>query len=284
MVDITMSLDDTLELDTIIKESNIATDPITDAKHRDDNTNHITDFNGFQTHTGVFSPPKSGVYDIKINDQTLSIKVTDPSTIPNTQKNHWKLDSGSGSTVLDTEGTQDGSINGASWTTDSKTGNYALSFKSGDEVTLYDFDTDQSFTFTAWIKVRNYDTGSYNAGSVFYTQKYGLRVDSGGSIGFSYYDGSSNNTGINTTGYNTDTWYLIAGGIDASKDEISVWVNETKKNSKTVNGEANLNGNTFRLGYNVNDDLPFDGIIDDPRIFLEEPNQDLISSVYNSTV
>lgn len=76
-----MSLNDTLELDTIIKKSNIASNPIGDVKYEgDDSTVHNS--KEIQTNTYVFEPQKPGNYIIPVNGQQLSVEVTDPSTIP----------------------------------------------------------------------------------------------------------------------------------------------------------------------------------------------------------
>lgn len=74
-----MSLDDVLELDTIIEQSNKASDPI---KVKDGSEG--TDFNleEIQTHTTIFNPTNPDTYNISINGQELTIKVLDPSNIP----------------------------------------------------------------------------------------------------------------------------------------------------------------------------------------------------------
>lgn len=81
MADISISLDETLELDTIIKESSIAQNPINNITYSGSNSK---DYNmkGIETHTSVFDPQQSGTYTIDINGQELSVEVTDPSTIP----------------------------------------------------------------------------------------------------------------------------------------------------------------------------------------------------------
>lgn len=83
MPDITMSLDDTLEIDTIIEESTRASEPITEIKYEGNQTN---DYNsrGIQTHTEVFEPKKSGNYTITVNGQDISIDVKSPRSIPST--------------------------------------------------------------------------------------------------------------------------------------------------------------------------------------------------------
>lgn len=53
MADITMNLDDTLELDTIIKESSIANDPVTVSEGMEGSD---YDIYGLETHTSIFNP------------------------------------------------------------------------------------------------------------------------------------------------------------------------------------------------------------------------------------
>lgn len=74
--DIKMNLDETLELDAIIQNWNAESD----------DTINVTDgtyynLSGFQTHTGVFDPQKSGDYTINVNGQELSIKVIGSSVV-----------------------------------------------------------------------------------------------------------------------------------------------------------------------------------------------------------
>jgi hypothetical protein len=76
-----MNVDDTLELDTIIEESSRASNPVSSIKYEgSDSTVH--DSKGIQTNTFIFDPQESGNYTITINGQELTVKVTNPSTIP----------------------------------------------------------------------------------------------------------------------------------------------------------------------------------------------------------
>lgn len=90
--DIEMSLDDTLELDTVIKEDASATNPINKVEHTDDNSTHSV--TGIQTKTSIFDPPKSGPYKININGQILSIYVTDPSIVDEELVNDFESQDG----------------------------------------------------------------------------------------------------------------------------------------------------------------------------------------------
>lgn len=76
MPDITMNIDDTLELDTVIREDISAKGPVEVTDGTDYN------MNGIQTKTAIFDPQSSGDYNIKVNGQELSIKVNDSTTIP----------------------------------------------------------------------------------------------------------------------------------------------------------------------------------------------------------
>lgn len=77
MADITMSLDDTLELDAIIEKWSNPDSIITDSDSK-------FNMSGFYTGTGVLDPKESGTHKIVVNGQELTVKVTDPNTIPNT--------------------------------------------------------------------------------------------------------------------------------------------------------------------------------------------------------
>lgn len=115
-----MSLDETLELDTIIEKSNRAIEAIDSVNHNS-GTDHKDDFTGLQTHTGIFNPPKSGEYTIKVNGETLKIKVTDSTVI---------IDDFEDGDVSEYQGSvSNARINN----TFTKNGSYGLSFYGGDD-------------------------------------------------------------------------------------------------------------------------------------------------------
>lgn len=82
--DITMSLDSTLELDTIIQESNIASNPVTVT---DGTEGSDFESDGIETNTYVFDPINSGTYNIDINGQTLTVEVLKTYDVPDAVKN-----------------------------------------------------------------------------------------------------------------------------------------------------------------------------------------------------
>lgn len=72
MADITVSLNDTLELDALIKEWD-------DPNNIVEQDNNIFDVSGMTTHTKVLKPTEPGTYNITINGQKLTVKVLDSS-------------------------------------------------------------------------------------------------------------------------------------------------------------------------------------------------------------
>lgn len=77
MADITMDLNDTLELDAVIEGWD---DPNSIVDVSDKQSLNIS---GFQTKTRVIDPQDSGEYTITVNGQDLDLKVTNPDNIPN---------------------------------------------------------------------------------------------------------------------------------------------------------------------------------------------------------
>ena len=74
MADITMSLDDTLELDTIIEEWSA-----------DNYVNYDSgkfDVSGIRTSTAIFDPSEPGTHSISINGQKIKVKVINPNIVP----------------------------------------------------------------------------------------------------------------------------------------------------------------------------------------------------------
>lgn len=104
-----MNLNDTLELDAIIREWDAKSDNTIDVK----TTNMGYNLGGIKTHTGIFDPTESGEHIININGQELTIEVTDPSTVPDSAVSHyvandfssteWKSDFGPNLSVQGTD-------------------------------------------------------------------------------------------------------------------------------------------------------------------------------------
>jgi hypothetical protein len=96
MADIKISLDDTLEIDTIVNNWDTPSNLINDK-------NDGFKLSGLQTKTGILQPKDPGTYRIDINGQELTVEVTDPSNVPEASTdsfedgdyNNWSVKSGS---------------------------------------------------------------------------------------------------------------------------------------------------------------------------------------------
>lgn len=136
MADITMSLEDTLELDTIIEKSSRVLNSVGTIKYEgSDSTVHNSE--GIQTGTFIFDPQEPGSYTIPVNGQELTVKVKYLSTIHKSVFGRWPLNKGSGTTASNTIASKDLSFSGSpTWKTDSNAiGNFVLSLDGNDYLT-----------------------------------------------------------------------------------------------------------------------------------------------------
>jgi hypothetical protein len=105
---ISMNINDTLELDYLVEQIDDSTIDITDEPSKN---SYSLDYGRKQF--GIFDPTDTGTYKLDINGQTIEIEVTD---IPDSGADHqWNFVSGSGTTVNDQNGSLDANFSGLSW-------------------------------------------------------------------------------------------------------------------------------------------------------------------------
>lgn len=294
-----MSVDDTLELDTIIKESTIASDPITEIRYEGSKSNEHSQ-NGIQTHTEIFRPKKSGTYEIDVNGQTLKIKVISNNIIPDSAIHRWKFNEGSGSTATDSIGSADATLSTTSmWINGDWNGGYAVGGDGSDDsvdlTTLGSFGSNLGTGFAIAFTIQHSSIsqseyiGTYN-GSNQLLRITGSRFNSGG-LTMELRDDSGNNNQVHTS----------SGSIfdDNKKHRVVVQTSEPSKSSKY---EVYNNTNSLSLSINKNQgadnfsnfDTPlsthylpnfgqyFNGIIDDIIIYDSALSSKDIQSDYNA--
>ena len=290
MADIIMSLDDTLELDTIIKESNIASDPIEDVKYNGSSTNEY-DSDNIQTHTSIFKPRKSGTYDIFVNGQKLTIEVTDPNTIPDpyihlTFENSNLSDKKDNATFSVSNGTE-------KYTTDTTLNSVVMDATSS---------RFSARSFSSFIKSMN-DTDKWTF-SFWYKRKQLIKNDrlmgfsteeNGNAGGFIFYDFSVSNKQNNpyfaqngnsimefNPANNYDTWNHLAVTCDGSGN-VKGFLNGKQKSSGSISSTSD-NPDGFAVngaGEDISENM--DGFVDDVLIYLEELPESKISEIYEAT-
>jgi hypothetical protein len=194
---------------------------------------------------------------------------------------HWKLDEGIGTIAYDSDGSNDGTIYGATWTSGQIEG--ALSFDgSNDYVNVGDLDVivgSNPFTIAGWVNP-NLISGSNReilnkaSGTNTYQDQILVRLTSGGKLEGMFSDGSvSGNTITGASTILLSTWSFLVFSWDGTTNPagMKLYVNGTLDATRqsTCSSIQNLNYPAF-IGAHSNAGSPlnyFNGKIDDVRIY-----------------
>jgi len=214
----------------------------------------------------TYALSQSGVYGLANGAYADAL-----SAIPDSAIHRWPYDEGSGSTVADSIGSADGTINGATWTSGTWVGGYALSFATDDYVDYGSpSDTDPSnlgtHTLAATIDLSSTggDQWGLGRGSGSVNDVYWIGVDNGN---WSYYvdNGSSQ---VVTGGSATTGKTRIVGVWDGSTQRI--YINASDSGSQSVSGSlASTSANVYSGARGGGGGFNLDGVIDNPIIATE---------------
>ncbi len=184
----------------------------------------------------------------------------------------WKLDEGEGDIAYDSAGDNHGNIYGANWIT-GKIG-WALDFDGTDdyvETTTLD-EIDQPISISVWVKTYGSDESQTifgrNQGNSYvgYSYENWLRVYHDNII---YFGDRPKGGGVtyltSTEPILIDHWYHIVITRD-SNGYSSLYIDGHLDNSETVY-DIDLNTVNYRIGRVNTGHYPFNGIIDDVRIY-----------------
>ncbi|MEX0672674.1 MAG: LamG domain-containing protein, partial [Candidatus Paceibacterota bacterium] len=176
----------------------------------------------------------------------------------------------------------------------------ALEFDGVDDYVSHpdnsDFDLGTgSLTATAWIKVKaeapytrmaivGKKTNSNNI------EGWKLRIQQSGDnesmhLQHSLSDGSTN---VATTWFDSidrDVWTHVIVVIDRDQDEVRIYKNGIEGESSDISdysGDPITNGQPLRIG-NQGTSAPFEGLIDDVRVYDRALSDDEITGLYNAT-
>ena len=208
--------------------------------------------------------------------------------IPDSVISHLEFEDDSDtSTAVDSVGPYDGSITGASYTSDAAVGDLALSFSSGDQVSIgsnYDGATggETNFSVAAWVKINSPKTRNP------VITKDGFRTSSDndwdmgvgdGGLFARIVDGSDNADIIQGAGnIPTDTWTHIAFVVDDSEIRGYVDNSVVETISRTVSDIRDSN-NAF-VGFDDQNSVTLDGLTDDVFVANDALTDSDINDLY----
>lgn len=211
----------------------------------------------------------------------------------------FKLNEGSGSTSKDfadsfADSTSDQlDINGASWSTDSKTGQYSLDYNgSGDYATIERDYTPNNITVLAWAKPESLSSRSSDFQYTVTSLSAKTNANEGIILGFTG-DGNKEldvSSWVEITGSSLteDKWYHIGFSHNSSENRSRLWLDgepdETITNSGSLSyrsGRSSYIG-SWEPGF-TNNDNNFVGKIDDVRYYNRELSKSEVSTIYSNT-
>jgi len=200
---------------------------------------------------------------------------------------HWTLDSKntSNGTAYDSSGyDNNGTVNSVTSTQDSKVGENAYDFSGGNGITV---QNDQSLqitgdlTITFWAKPFNISSARQNPIHKNYTDEYTMTAETDGDLSFYFNDSDSsyNNYQAKDMFKNDNEWVYVTAVRDDGNEVV--WY----RNGKLWQTDGYSGGNPTESGGNVTigDGYtnPYNGILDDFRIYNRALSESEIFALYN---
>lgn len=204
----------------------------------------------------------------------------------------WEFEEGSGSIAGDSSGNgNDGTIYGATWATGQIGG--ALDFNGVSDYVNCGNDSSLKpplpITISAWVRLSGsgktqYIVVSDNQASDYYGVWFTVRPDN--TLGVSYGDGGypgavNRRSKIGTTALSEDTWYHVAVVIEGSTD-MSFYINGADDGGTYSGSGGSLvySSGSALIGKEHNSAYPFDGKIDDVRIYNRALSEGEVEDLY----
>ena len=211
---------------------------------------------------------------------------------------YYKLDETSGTTAIDSHGSNDGVIFGnGDWTTSGLiNGGYTQSGTTSDRI---DLDTQlasgkNEFTFSVWIyptsKTETFHTIASEMGSTSSNRVFDLYMRSANDydIQLDFYE-TGTGRHLRATGVTApnNEWTNIIAVYDGVNNIIQLWVNGIKEDELTGVSLGSLNVGAYdfvlnNIGSSIGNNRAFYGITDEVAIYNRALSSDEITELYNS--
>jgi hypothetical protein len=271
---ISMNINDTLELDYLVEQIDDSTIDITDEPSKN---SYSLDYGRKQF--GIFDPTDTGTYKLDINGQTIEIEVTD---IPDSGIFRYDFEDDSDSSTAidafadDSHTAYDGSISGATYSSTARWGNFGLSFGGSDSLTtpLTYGDLPSPYSYGVWIYPNESPPWSKDMHLFGSGWALNFRLPSGRSDlelkTFSSEGGNANSiySSVNISG---NSWNFV--GFSLTSDTGTLVVDGSVDNSGT--GYHSSENNSLR----VTSDL--DGVLDRSSAYSKELTSTEWIDLYN---
>ncbi len=191
--------------------------------------------------------------------------------IPDSGVFRYNFEEGSGNTVYDSWNNNDGSISGATFSTDSKVDSYSLSFDGSDDyVDVPDMSgrSYSSFSVGAWVKpisiANNDNIFSWDSDvEAFISSTWGILM---------------NGTYHQVGSPSTDEWTHVFYTYDGST--VTTYENGSDVGSTSISGD--VTGTTFYVGRKYSEAKTLDGYLDDFRFYDKALTSTEVSNLYNT--
>lgn len=225
------------------------------------------------------------------------LNISDPDVV-----GYWDFEEGSGSVAYDySNHSSDGTITGATYTTESKLGDYAMSFDGVNNVididndATYHFNLTDAFAISYWAKFNTFTNDQF----VIITQKpsNGYRGWSSqivsGKLRFqllSDFPGGNYISVDLTNNLSTNQWHYVTISYNGTANwtNVKMYVDgniaETTKIRDSLTGDTKTNAGQLRFGQREATAVNYlNGSIDQVMIFNKSLTADEVSALYNQT-
>lgn len=266
MSDINITLDETVEIDTVIKKLKKSKNNI-EIEDRSD-----YDLSVLQTQTGIFNPKGTGEYQLKINGQELTINVTDSNSYtPDSSIAHLKLNG----TTDDSIGQYSFINNGAEFTSDSVKGSKALDLSNG--YISYPSPIVRQYNNSGWSISLMFKTSNSNQ-YIYQESDFGSNYSRYANFGASKYEnrdggGSYSNFNYTINNYKSTGYNQLVCTWDGDKNKANIYFNSKPIKSSSVGEQINSEKET-RIGNG------YSGLVDDVIIMNKKLSGSEVSELY----
>ena len=230
----------------------------------------------------------------------MQMNAAPESPLSQSLRGYWKLDDGSGTNATDSSGNANtlAMTGSPSWVA-GQIGPYSLDFSGTAQYLsvadpasgVLDFGDGADFTISGWF---NRDTAA--ADHTIVAKKndqttnagYVVWIDNNGSTDYlsaEISDGTDTYSAIGTTDLSTTGWHQFSIVWDDSNG-LSIYLDgkldgSTTSSTSSINSLANALA--FRIGAESDAGVPFDGKIDDIRVYGYALSADQVKKLYNTT-